>query len=276
MRHSIKLLSLSLLVCTLFLSETAAAQTVTAVHSPSTLSGRLDAAMATAGRSDAWVVYSFEKEMCERCLSGQIRWDSEWERTIEDVIRGREPSGKSVHDTVRETLQSLDDDAPGPDRMVRKDMAVMMRFEKGTLTRILHANMTTPFRFGDLPVYWLGAQEPTEILSLVGHDEWRRWDEEVRKGWTWVVGALDLVASLPWLDRAFSIEQSVEGQRAIAFAMGNLDTAASARTLERIALSDADMEVRKAAIFAIGNNDTRVARDILLTLIDTMGRASSS
>ena len=260
------------------LSGTAGAQTVHKLDPTSASLGELmEQATLQIGSQDAYIVFSFSKEMCSSCATGWLRWDSEWVRTIEDVILEREPAGTTVQDAARRTLNELDGNEADSERMVMKEIAILVRMENGSVADVKHANITTPFKFEGSDVYWLGKHNRTDILALYDHDAWSRFDEDTRTGWVWTIGALELGgASLTWLKRAYQGEDSIEVRKATAFAMGGMDSEAAVRALKQIIESDPEREVQKAAIYAIGNNESKVARETLLEIIRTMGTTSSS
>lgn len=263
---------------TVVLSGTAGAQTVHQLNQTSApLDELVDQATRLAGNQDAFIVFSFSKEMCAGCRTGWLRWDGDWERTIEDVILDRQPTGSTVRDAARTTLNRLDGNEPDSRRMVMKEIAILIHIENGSVSEVNHANITSPFSFDGAEVYWLGQHQRADILGLYDHRAWSRLHGEARSGWVWTIGALELGSeSLAWLERAYRGEESVEVRKATAYAMGGLDSPAAVDRLKDIIGADPDREVRKAAIYALGNNDSDKAREALLEIIRTMGSTSSS
>lgn len=265
-----RLLALLILVGT---ALPAPAQTVHSVDAASLKEG-WSTALSQAGVSDAWIVFSFDRMMCERCFHGSWSSDGRWDRTIADVLHGRQPSGDSMQDAVRRTLDDLDDDSRGH-RMVLKELAVLMRVERGRVTDVHHANLDSPFDFDGRTVYWLGKQQPTAIAGLFSLREVTRWQTEARKGWVWTLGSLDRPDTvLPLLVSLFDEEREMEVRKAAVFATGNQEVPEAVTQLRKIIGSKAELEVRKAAVFALGNNDLPQARAALLDIIETLGRDS--
>lgn len=250
-------------------------------HSTSELEELVAQAIDAADQRSAVIVFSFDKEMCEGCVSGIMNWNNDEMRSIEEVVLGKEPSAVSVKDMVQRTLDQLDGQNEGGlddgSRSVLKEMAVLLHIENGSLVGARHANMSTRLQPSEQPVYWLGKHRPSDILELYDQRAWSQLIPDARKGWVWTVGALDLGNDARvWLEAAYGEEDDSEVRKAAAYALGEVDTDAAIQTLEGIVDTDPSMEVRKAAIYAIGNGTSDVAREALLTIIRTMGASPSS
>lgn len=249
------------------------AQTVQPVEAASLQTG-WSQAFSQAGSNDSWIVFSFDRMMCERCFQGSWSPDSRWKRTISDVLSGRPASGDTVQDAVRRTLDGMDDEAR-EQRMVLKEMAVLVRVDRGRVIDVHHANLESPFDFDGRTVYWLGKQQPTAIAGLFSTRDVLRWQTEARKGWVWTLGSLDQPATvLPLLTALYDDEPEMEVRKAVVFATGNQQVPAAVTRLTSIIRSKDELEVRKAAVYALGNNDLPAARAALLDIIETLGRDS--
>ncbi len=261
----------------LLATSPARAQQVTHLVSPQSLDDRVAEARSNIGSSDGWIVFSFERLMCERCFTGSLRWDSDWKASIADIIHDREPSGRSVQQTVRDVLNDMDGDDAATEQLVQKDVAVLLQIQGGAISRVHHVNMDLSFKFDDLPVLWVGKHSPESILGLFDHRTWQRFGHEARKGWVWTLGALQMSqASLAWLTTAYETERETDVRKAIAFAIGNTDSEDSVEVLKDIIDADPDRDVKKAAIHALGNGKTIAARDALMEIIWKWGTRSRS
>ena len=235
-------------------------------------------AVATSGRDDTWIVFSFDREMCEHCFTGMHFGDSTWRRSIEDVLLGREPRGESVQEAVRRTLDDLDaaDTDERVERMVTKEVAVIIRRTSGRVTDIMTANIVSPFDFGETDILWLGKHQPSRVAALFDIDGIRSLPVGPRAGWVWALSGLGLPDTvLPLLADVYRGEEESDVRRATAFAIGNQQVDRAVQLLGEIIDHDPDREVRKAAIYGLGNNDRPVAREALLDIIRSMGSTSS-
>jgi len=224
---------------------------------------------------DIWIVFAFERLMCENCYMGSFYNDSDRNRTsIEEVLLGKWPASLSVRKAARKAIDHIDGTEQ---KMVTKSMAVLIRLEKGVVTDVDISNLTSQFDFDSDPILWLGSASTSESFDVLEDLFSPRLSEDSQKGIVWAIGSLNMPdRSLEFLSDIVTDNRSEEVRKAAVYSIGNQDVARSVSILKGIIDGDESKEVQKAAIYSLGNNDTPQARQALLDIIEEMGHESSS
>jgi len=270
---------LGLLALVVFLStELTQAQSVTSAPD---LNASLDdkwewgSGKAESTRGDTWIAFSFERMMCEHCFVGSFHDGRKTQRaTLEEQLLGTTSSPISVERAARRALDDIDGHE---DRMVMKSMAVLVHVSRGQVIEVDVSSMQSHFNFEGESVFWLGASSTSESFGLLKEVYSDRLAEEAQKGIVWAVGSLRLGESaLPFLTGIARNNRSTEVRKAAVYSIGNQQVREAVSVLKRVIEEDEDREVQKAAIYSLGNNNTQEARQALLSIIQDMGRISSS
>ena len=270
------IITLLVLVCA-FQVEALKAQTVT--RAPSTalsLMDRWDWAQeqATSSRRDSWVVFSFQRVMCEHCHMGS--WSNGYRnrKSIDEIIHNRIPEPETVSGAAKKALDQIDSDGKDDhfDRMITKNMAVLFHFEDGDVTDVDLANMSSRFDFDGQRIFWMGDANSSATFGLLKDLFSERASVEVQKGLVWAMGRVqgerDIV---PFLARIADSNRNVEVRKAVVYSIGKQKYGNVVSVLRRVIERDSSREVQKAAIYALGNNDTPEARRALFAIIRDMG-----
>ncbi len=253
------------------------AQTVT--HAPSTalsLMDRWDWAQeqATSSRRDSWVVFSFQRVMCEHCHMGS--WSNGYRnrKSIDEVIHDRIPAPETVSGAAQKALDHIGSDGHGDhsDRMITKDMAILFHFEDGEITDVDLSNMSSRFDFDGERIFWMGDANSSATFDLLKDLFSDRAPVEVQKGLVWAMGSVQGEREiLPYLAGIADSNGNVEVRKAVVYSIGNQESGNVVTVLKRVIERDSSREVQKAAIYALGNNDTPEARRALFAIIRDMG-----
>ena len=270
------IITLLVLVCA-FQVEALKAQTVT--RAPSTalsLMDRWDWAQeqATSSRCDHWVVFSFQRVMCEHCHMGS--WSNGYRnrKSIDEIIHNRIPEPETVSGAAKKALDQIDSDGKDDhfDRMITKNMAVLFHFEDGDVTDVDLANMSSRFDFDGQRIFWMGDANSSATFGLLKDLFSERASVEVQKGLVWAMGRVqgerDIV---PFLAGIVDSNKNVEVRKAVVYSIGKQKYGNVVSVLRRVIERDSSREVQKAAIYALGNNDTPEARRALFAIIRDMG-----
>lgn len=270
------IITLLVLVCA-FQVEALKAQTVT--RAPSTalsLMDRWDWAQeqATSSRRDHWVVFSFQRVMCEHCHMGS--WSNGYRnrKSIDEIIHNRIPEPETVSGAAKKALDQIDSDGKDDhfDRMITKNMAVLFHFEDGDVTDVDLANMSSRFDFDGQRIFWMGDANSSATFGLLKDLFSERASVEVQKGLVWAMGRVqgerDIV---PFLAGIVDSNKNVEVRKAVVYSIGKQKYGNVVSVLRRVIERDSSREVQKAAIYALGNNDTPEARRALFAIIRDMG-----
>lgn len=270
------IITLLVLVCA-FQVEALKAQTVT--RAPSTalsLMDRWDWAQeqATSSRRDSWVVFSFQRVMCEHCHMGS--WSNGYRnrKSIDEIIHNRIPEPETVSGAAKKALDQIDSDGKDDhfDRMITKNMAVLFHFEDGDVTDVDLANMSSRFDFDGQRIFWMGDANSSATFDLLKDMFSERAPVEVQKGLVWAMGRVqgerDIV---PFLAGIVDSNKNVEVRKAVVYSIGKQKYGNVVSVLRRVIERDSSREVQKAAIYALGNNDTPEARRALFAIIRDMG-----
>ena len=228
-----------------------------------------------ADRSDTWVVFSFERLMCEHCHVGTFYSDDSRSRaTLGEVLLGQKPESVSVRSAARRAIDHID----GTDeQMVIKSMVVLIQYQDGAVADVDVSNLSSHFDFDSNPIIWLGSASATESFEVFEDLYSIRLPVDAQKGIVWATGSLKAPElSLGFLTDIATDNRSVDVRKAAVYSIGNQEVARSVGILKGIIQDDENKEVQKAAIYSLGNNDTPQARQALLEMIEEMGRRSSS
>jgi len=248
------------------------AQTVTSIGSlGDTLTERWESAIDTTSPDGNWIVFSFDRTMCEGCMIGSFGGlNREKSSTIGTVLTGESFADDSVEKTARRAIEQIDG---APDRMVRKRMAVILDVDsRSDLLDVDFGTFDSVFNFEERGILWLGSVSPEETLMLMSKLYDVDLSEDAKRGLTWAIGSVPLPeAVLPLLERIMLGNESDEVRKAATYAIGGLNTASSVESLQRIIADDPSDEIRKAAIYGLGNSESSKARSALLSIIKTMG-----
>ena len=270
------IITLLVLVCA-FQVEALKAQTVT--RAPSTalsLMDRWDWAQeqATSSRRDSWVVFSFQRVMCEHCHMGS--WSNGYRnrKSIDEIIHNRIPEPETVSCAAQKALNHIDSDGKDDhfDRMITKNMAVLFHFEDGDVTDVDLANMSSRFDFDGQRIFWMGDANSSATFGLLKDMFSEHAPVEVQKGLVWAMGSVQGEPGIvPFLARIADSNRNVEVRKAVVYSIGKQKYGNVVSVLRRVIERDSSREVQKAAIYALGNNDTPEARRALFAIIRDMG-----
>ncbi len=260
-----------------FQSTALQAQTVTRAPSMTlSLMDRWDWAQgqATSSRGDSWVVFSFQRVMCEHCHMGSWSNGSRNRKSIDEIIHDRIPAPETVSGAAQKALDQIDSDGKDDhsDRMITKDMAVLFHFEDGELTDVDLSNMSSRFDFDGEGIFWMGDANSSATFDLLKDLFSDRAPVEVQKGLAWAMGSVQGERGiLPYLADIADSNRNVEVRKAVVYSIGNQESENVVTVLKRVIERDSSREVQKAAIYALGNNDTPAARRALFAIIRDLG-----
>ena len=227
--------------------------------------GSLDAAYAWAvGESRSlqdsdgfYVGYSFSRMMCEHCYSG-THYDSDWDRlpSVQEIVTGirADKAARTIQEAARREL----DRHEGEDKIVRKEIAVLIEFDRNgrVPTDFDLTNITSSFDFGNRSILWLGSASDKESIDLMASIYDSDATTEARKGAVWGVGMHDAPnLAIPFLSDVLTSRASDEFRKSAAYGLGNQEAERSLLLLRSTAFGDRSGEVSKAAVYAMGNMD---------------------
>jgi len=229
----------------------------------------LDQADDVQTSSGIWIGYSFSRMMCENCYSGSFH-DSDWDDmpSLRELISGirLENENRNIRDAAKRALREVE----GEGRLVRKNMAVLVRFERNSRTpsELEMSNMSLAFDLGDRALVWLGSAQNEESIQLLASLYDSKATKDARKGAIWAVGSHDASdLAVPFLSSVLTSRASSEFRKSAAYGLGNQNSQKSLSLLRSTALSDSSEEVSKAAVYALGNMDLSAAAKALEDLV---------
>lgn len=248
------------------------AQTVIPIGSSGEpLMDRLESAVDRPSSGEHWIVFSFERTMCEGCMIGSLGgYTRDNLATIGELLTGESRPEESVQRAARRAIDQIEG---APDRFVRKRLAVILHMNSRTeLMDVDSGTFDGIFDFGQRDILWLGSGSSEDALTLLSNTYDEDLPEDARKGLAWAIGNVPALESvLPVLTRIIDGSENEEVRKAAAYAIGGLDSASSVAALQRIIADDQSDEVRKAAIYGLGNSESTEARVALMKIINSLG-----
>ena len=225
------------------------------------LDDRWEWAAAEAKRScskGCWIVYSFHRMMSENSFTGWWSDSDTGTRTLQSLLYGREV--EPVPDRTR-TRQSESV------RKVRKEVALLLRFEKGVLEDVNASNISLPARLNGLPVIWLGAAQQGESIRLLTELYRRATGTERKEDLVSSIGMHDETKLVvPFLRDVLASDEHEEIREQAVFWLAEADDPSVLSLLERTARGDRSQEVREQAVFGISRIETTAADELLIDL----------
>jgi len=156
--------------------------------------------------------------------------------------------------------------AAGPSE-VMKEIAILFRYESGTLREIDISNISLPVDLEGLPLFWLGIADPSQSIQVLRDEYASTRSTEVKEDLVSAVGihdADDLV--VPFLTEVLesSVHDDVREQSVFWLTEAQHDDALP--LLERTARGDDSEDVRDQAVFGVSRIESDEADELLIRL----------
>lgn len=220
-----------------------------------------------------WVMYSFKKEMCERCFIGSFNASLEDSRKqLGEVVLGWEKPTTDLNQEIKQAIQHIDN---YEQKLVEKSIVMMFQIEAGMIQKVAYSTMDSRFNFEGLDVYWLGEVDPKKSQEWLMSQYHLRASKGHETAFIWAIGIHppnpDVLSFLKTV--AFESNEA-DRTKAALFSMGSLHSESAVTVLSQFLRLNKPSEVKKSALFALGNSKIPAARDVLIRFIETESKSN--
>jgi len=219
-----------------------------------------------------WIAYSVKRMMREDSWTGGFHDGRQERPTLAEVLKDTEGFSEeavTLKDLARRALDQAD--RKRSDRIVEKEVVILMRFDGQGMREIDVSNIDLPFDLKDLPVYWLGSAKDLESVSRLVEIYHDKKYPSVREDIVAAVGMHEeLGQAKSFLLQVIDSDAENDVRESAVFWLGRYESVETARYLGQLAENDRSEDVRENAVFAL----SRMTVDSALSHLIRLARSS--